>query len=428
MSDTDHAHGSVFGDGASALSRRGFLTGAGLGVAGVAGFAAMPPGDAHGDAIPNHIVPFDGPHQAGITTAAQDRMHFVSLDVLAGTTREDLQEMLRTWTAMARRMTQGLEAVEDGAVGGGQYAVAPDTGEALDLPAANLTITIGFGPSLFDERFGLAAAKPAELNDLPHFSGDMLNEAISRGDICLQACADDPQVAVHAVRVLIKEGTGKVAVRWSQLGFGRTSSTTQAQATPRNLFGFKDGTNNLKVEDENLVNEHVWVHAPGQWMDGGSYLITRRIRMLIENWDRQVLKDQEETFGRDKLEGAPLGRTHEFDELPLDEYVGTDGPVIPADAHARLAHHSENNGARMLRRGYNFIDGSDGFGHLDAGLFFIAFVADPDKDFIPVQSKLAKGDKMNEYVRYESSAIFACPGGVTGEKDYWGSKLFEQTA
>ncbi|APT84421.1 iron uptake transporter deferrochelatase/peroxidase subunit [Corynebacterium aquilae] len=410
------------------ISRRGFLAGAGLGVAGVAGFSVMPSGPSAQAHIPNHVVDFDGIHQAGITTAAQDRMHFVSFDVLDGTTRADLQDLFKTWTAMARRMTEGELATEDGAVGGGDFWVATDTGEAMDLPAANLTITIGFGPSLFDDRFGFASAKPAELNDLPHFSGDAIDEKISKGDICIQACADDPQVAVHAVRVLAKEGTGKVAVRWSQLGFGRTSSTTEAQKTPRNLFGFKDGTNNLRVEYTDLVDKHVWVHEPGDWMNNGSFLITRRIRMLIENWDRQVLKDQEETFGRDKLEGAPLGRSNEYDELPLDEYVGTDGPVIPNDAHARLAHHSENNGARMLRRGYNFVDGSDGFGHLNAGLFFIAFVASPERDFIPVQSKLSKGDKMNEYVRYESSAIFACPGGVEGPDDYWGKKLFEQTA
>ena len=150
--------------------------------------------------------------------------------------------------------------------------------------------------------------------------------------------------------------------------------------------------------------------------------------MLLKNWDRQVLADQEETFGRSKGSGAPLGRSDEFDELPLDEYHGTSGPVIPLTAHSHLASHQENQGARMLRRAYNFTDGIDDFGHLDAGLFFVSIVNSPEQRFIPIQSKLAKSDKMNEYVRYESSSIFACPPGTTGEDDWWGRTLFEATA
>lgn len=408
----------------SKISRRGFLTGAGLGAAGAAGAAFL-----SADHSPDHsdpVVPFHGEHQAGITTDAQDRMHFTAFDVVTDS-RDELIEMLKKWTYMARRMTRGEQAEPDGAVPANEFAVPTDTGEALDLSPAHLTVTIGFGPSLFDDRFGLSSAKPTELQDLPHFSGDVLIDGISHGDICVQACADDPQVAVHAVRMLAKVGSGVVVVRWSQLGFGRTASTSRKQVTPRNLFGFKDGTNNLKVEDTKLVDQHVWVSGTDSWFDGGTYLIARRIRMLIEIWDRQVLADQEATFGRTKGTGAPLGREDEFDELPLDEYHNTSGPVIPLTAHARLASPQENSDARMLRRGYNFIDGSDGFGHLNAGLFFIAFVSSPNDFFIPIQSKLSKNDEMNEYVRYESSAIFACPPGLRDENDWWGRSLFEAT-
>ena len=412
----------------SSISRRGFITGAGLGVASVAGAAGMSffQRDKESGEASDAVVPFDGEHQAGIVTNAQDRMHFVAFDVITRN-RDELAELLQQWTTMARRMTRGEQAVPNGAVPSNEHAVPSDTGEALDLSAAHLTITVGFGPSLFDDRFGLSSARPAQLNNLPHFSGDVVDDAISHGDLCIQACADDPQVAVHAVRMLAKAGSGIVLVRWSQLGFGRTASTSREQVTPRNLFGFKDGTNNLKAEDDDLINQHVWVREPGNWFNGGTYLIARRIRMLIENWDRQVLADQEETFGRVKGTGAPLGREDEFDELPLDEYHNTEGPVIPETAHARLASHQENSGARMLRRGYNFIDGTDGFGHLNAGLFFIAFVASPEDDFIPIQSKLSRRDKMNEYVRYESSAIFACPPGIESDDDWWGRGLFEVT-
>jgi deferrochelatase/peroxidase EfeB len=235
-------------------------------------------------------------------------------------------------------------------------------------------------------------------------------------------------VAVHAVRNLVRLGFGVVAVRWSQLGFGRTSSTSTAQATPRNMFGFKDGTNNLKAEDPAGLAEHVWVaqgdeQGSGDWMVGGSYLVARRIRMHIEVWDRTTLQEQEDIIGRDKKEGAPLGQAKEFD-APDFSKKGPDGqPAIPVDAHVKLAHESQLGGIRILRRGYNFTDGSDGVGHLDAGLFFLAFMRDPGKQFVPMQRALASKDGLNEYIEHNGSAVFACPPG-TRPGEFWGQSLF----
>jgi deferrochelatase/peroxidase EfeB len=369
-------------------------------------------------------VPFHGEHQAGVVTPAQDRMHFVSLDVTTSK-RAELIELLCEWTEAARRMTAGGEAAEDGAVGGSPQEPPGDTGEALDLPASALTLTVGFGGSLFDDRFGLARARPAALADLPRFPRDDLDPARCGGDLCIQACANDPQVAVHAVRNLVRIGFGSVAVRWSQLGFGRTSSTSKAQTTPRNLFGFKDGTKNLKAEDPVALREHVWVQ-PGDgpdWMAGGSYLVARRIRMHIEIWDRTPLAEQETIVGRTKGSGAPLGQLAEFD--PPDLHVrGAGGePVIPADAHIRLASPESLDGVRILRRGYNFVDGSDGQGHLDAGLFFVCFARDPHRQFVPMQHALSSKDSMMEYLEHNGSALFACPPGVQ-PGGFWGDTLF----
>lgn len=377
----------------------------------------------------SEVVPFRGANQAGIVTAAQDRMHFVAFDVITDS-RDELVAMLKKWTEMAARMTAGEEAAEDGAIGAGEYKPPTDTGEALDLHASKLTLTIGFGPSLFEangkDRFGIADKKPAALVDLPKFTGDALEPARSGGDIAIQACADDPQVAVHAVRNLARVGFGVVAVRWSQLGFGRTSSTSTSQTTPRNLFGFKDGTRNIKAEDPSALSEFVWVDQQDDqaWMAGGSYLVARRIRMLIEPWDRTTLHEQERVFGRTKGSGAPLGRKDEFDDLQLDAKGAGGKPVIDKDAHVRLASAEELNGIQILRRGYNFTDGTDGFGHLDAGLFFIAYCRDPQKQFVPMQQNLARNDALNEYIKHVGSAVFAVPPGV-GEGDYWGSTLFE---
>jgi len=217
-----------------------------------------------------------------------------------------------------------------------------------------------------------------------------------------------------------------VSVRWSQLGFGRTSSTSTSQATPRNLFGFKDGTANLKAEEADLLKQHLWVQ-PGDgpdWMAGGSYAVTRKIRMMIETWDRTSLGEQETIIGRTKGEGAALGQAKEFDEIDLVSKNGAGDPLIPVDAHVRLAHPDTNSGAHLLRRGYNFVDGSDGLGRLNAGLFFIAYQRDPRTHFVPIQTSLARSDAMNEYTRHVSSALWACPPGVSGPDDFWGRALF----
>ncbi|SNS46935.1 iron uptake transporter deferrochelatase/peroxidase subunit [Rhodococcoides kyotonense] len=403
------------------FSRRQLFGAAGAGAAvvgagAVGAFAVADSGDA-----PSDIVDFRGDHQAGIVTPAQDRMHFVAFDITTDS-RDEFVALLREWTEMAERLTRGEETFEGGAVGAGEYKPPSDTGEALGLSASSLTLTIGFGPGLFS-RFGLEGSRPASLADLQHFPGDNLDPLRSGGDLCIQACADDPQVAVHAIRNLARVGFGTVSVKWSQLGFGRTSSTSTTQATPRNLFGFKDGTANLKAEEPGLLDDFVWVGDGDQdWMRGGSFLVARRIRMLIESWDRTVLNEQERVIGRSKGSGAPLGLQDEFDDLDLDS-KGPHGFLIDEDAHVRLASKEELGGIQILRRGYNFTDGSDGFGHLDAGLFFIAYCRDPLTQFVPMQLALARKDAMNEYIQHVGSAVFACPPGL-GESEYWGSTLF----
>ncbi|MFI6759034.1 iron uptake transporter deferrochelatase/peroxidase subunit [Micromonospora sp. NPDC050417] len=420
------------------LSRRRAIGIAGAGVAG-AGIAGMTGATLRGafdpplpaGASPSAAVDFHGEHQAGITTEVPDRLHFVAFDVVTKD-RARLVELLKDWTAAAARMTAGQDAGVIGAVNGSPEAPPDDTGEALSLPPSGLTLTVGFGPSLFRDadgrdRFGLADRRPAALADLPRFPGEALRPEISGGDLCVQACANDPQVAVHAIRNLARIGMGVVSVRWSQLGFGRTSSTSRDQATPRNLFGFKDGTANLKIEDTALLREQLWAQ-PGdgpEWMTGGAYLVTRKIRMIIETWDRTSLGEQEELVGRTKGSGAPLGQHDEFD--PIDfKATGPDGrPRITETAHVRLAHPDQNNGARLLRRGYNYVDGSDGLGRLDAGLFFIAYQRDPRRQFVPIQTELARHDGLNEYLRHVSSGLFACPPGVREPGDFWGRALFD---
>ena len=419
------------------VSRRGLLGGgaaaAGMAGAYVAGRATVVDPESAvvlSDGVATSY-PFRAEHQAGIVTPAQDRLHFAAFDVTTES-RNELVALLQAWTEAAERMTQGDPAGPVGPTEGAADLPPDDTGEAIGLPASGLTITFGFGPGLFvdadgHDRFGLADRRPAALEELPHFPGDNLDEFRSYGDLCVQACADDPQVAVHAIRNLARIGFGTVAVRWSQLGFGRTSTTSTSQSTPRNLFGFKDGTANVKAEETEALDDFVWVQDGdsidgGDWLAGGSYLVARRINMTIEVWDRQPLADQEGFIGRTKASGAPLSGGEEFTE-PDFAMPGHEGPVIPVDAHVRVVHPEKNDGARMLRRGYNFVDGSDALGGLDAGLFFIAFVRDPDRQFIPIQNRMAKDDALVEYLKFTSSAIFAVPPGV-GPGEYVGQALF----
>lgn len=421
------------------VSRRKLLGAAGLAALTAGGVAAYSTADRDdpteaASAQPDPLalpVAFEGEHQAGIVTPAQDRMYFVALDVTTDD-RDELIGLLKDWTDAARRMTQGNDVGELGAVGGPPLSPPEDTGEALGLPPSNLTLTIGFGRSLFvntdgKTRFGLDGQLPDRLIEMPSFSGDRLRPEISDGDIAIQACANDPQVAVHAVRNLVRIAFGRASVKYSQMGFGRTSSTSTAQVTPRNLLGFKDGTANIKAEETSTVDEFVWV-ADGDgpdWLVGGSYLVARKIDMRIETWDRESLEGQEVIIGRAKGSGGPLSGGDEFDEIDFSAQNEDGEPAIAEKSHVRLAHPDFNDGAQILRRGYNFVDGSNGLGQLSAGLFFIAYQRDPESQFVRIQRSLAgsTNDLLNEYIVHIGSGLWACPPGV-GPDGYWGDTLF----
>lgn len=404
------------------ITRRGLIgagAAGGIALAAGGGFALGKAQAAENPAAGS--IDFYGEHQAGITTPAQERLHFAAFD-LTTTSVADLRELMQAWTVAAARMTRGEPA---GTENSDPLLPPDDTGEAAGLGAADLTITVGFGPSLFDGRFDLRGGRPDPLEPLPPLPGDELDPKISDGDICVQACANDPQVAFHAVHNLAKLAQGVAVMRWCQLGFGRTSRTGAEQGTPRNLMGFKDGTRNILENDAESLEEFVWVGPEGpDWMRGGSYLVSRRIRMLIEAWDRTFLQEQENVFGRTKDTGAPIGGDHEMDDIDLDA-TGPDGnPLIPVDAHIRLASPEVNRAERILRRGYSFTDGFDYTrGQLDAGLFFIAFQRDPREQFVPLQTRLGNNDRLNEYILHTSSGLFAVPAGIRDEGGYFGDGL-----
>ncbi len=401
-------------------TRRGLLAGAGA--AGVA--AALRPAAAAAAAAseraPAGAVAFHGRHQAGIATTTQEHLQFLALDVVSDA-RSDLSGLLAELSAAAARMVAGRP------VGALQTGSAPptDTGEAVGLGPARLTITFGFGPSVFAaRRFGLTARRPAPLVELPPFETDALEPDISGGDIAVQVCADDPQVAFHAVHDLIRLASPTAVPRWSLAGFGRALNS-RSGPTPRNLLGFKEGTGNIMNGDPEALGRFVWAGPPESpaWMAGGSYMVVRRIAIALSDWDSIPLVQQEATFGRHKLSGAPLGETDEF--APLDLAARSDGrPLIPADAHVRLASAQYNGGEQILRRGYSFSGAvAARGGPLPAGQLFICFGRDPRRQFIPIQRRLAAADALGEHIQHIGSAIFACPPGAR-RGSYVGARLF----
>lgn len=394
------------------VSRRGLLFGAGglvvgaaVGATAGAGIRGVIDGGTGSDQVDlGASHPFYGPgHQAGIQTPPQQHTVYMAYDLVPGTTAVALQTLLARWSAAIAQLMQGktIGAVQPDR----PDAVAPDTGEAFDLSPAGLTVTVGLGPGVFDDRFGLASKKPKLLAELPALPSDQLQPGLTGGDLSLQACADDPQVAYHAIRDLSRIAKGVATTRWTVMGFGRASAGA-GQTTPRNLMGFKDGTRNLKSDDE--IAQHVWVTDDQPWARDGAYQVVRKIQMHIETWDTDKIGDQQTVFGRSKQEGAPLSGTREFD-TPDFSAVGADGTrAIDPTSHVSLAAFENNGGVRILRRGYNYTDGLNEYGMLDAGLLFICYMNDP-QSFIALQTKLGSSDRLNEYIAHIGSAIFFTP-------------------
>lgn len=356
---------------------------------------------------PNQYA-FYGEHQTGITTPAQKHIYFLVLDLDTQDIAK-VKSIFKNWTTYSNNLTQGknVKPYSENA-----FLPPNDTGEADSLSPQNLTLTFGVSPSFFS-KLGIEKFKPVELKDLPHFPRDQLQAEYTGGDICIQACADDPQVAFHAVRNLVRVARGEVRMRWSQMGFNSFID----ERTPRNLFGFKDGTANADTlkEQENTI----WVQDG--WLKGGSYLAVRRIKMFLETWDRTHLRSQEETFGRHRDSGAGLGHQHEFDALDLEKKDEKGNLVIPDISHTHLANKT---GLKILRRSFSYSSGIDDKGQFDAGLLFISFQQSPEQ-FIKIQNALGNIDKMNEYITHIGSGLFACFAGVKNENDYLGKALFD---
>ncbi|MFD9790806.1 iron uptake transporter deferrochelatase/peroxidase subunit [Streptomyces sp. NPDC059070] len=390
-------------------------TGVALGATGGALVHAAVGSDGSGStelsSVGSTEVAFHVKHQAGISTPPQACGHLIAFDLAPGAGRKEAAALLRRWSATAKALMAG----EPG---------PSDTGVALDAGPSSLTVTFGFGRTFFD-RTGLVAQRPVELDPLPDFSNDRLDPKRSGGDLWVQIGADDALVAFHALRAVQKDAGAAARVRWQMNGFNRTPGATEKPMTARNLMGQIDGTGNPKPADPDF-NKRIFVPDTGRpaWMANGSYAVVRRIRMLLDDWEKVPLTQQEQVIGRKKATGAPLSGGTETTPMGLDKF-GPDGKlVIPDNAHARISAPEQNGGAAMLRRAFSYHDGISADGVPDAGLLFVAWQADPLRGFVPVQRKLDRGDALSAFIRHESSGLFAVPGGPRAG-EYVGQLLLE---
>ncbi|RSS43690.1 iron uptake transporter deferrochelatase/peroxidase subunit [Streptomyces sp. WAC08241] len=432
MSESDNSERDKSETGVLEVSRRRLLGTVGAagavgliaGAAGGAGISAAVSGEGTGSAngaggaaalttVGSTEVMFHGKHQAGITTPLQARGHLVAFDLAPGAGRKEAIALMRRWSATAKVLMAG-------------EAPAQDTGVALDAGPSSLTLTFGFGRTFFD-RTGLTARRPAGLDPLPAFSSDALDPRRSEGDLWVQVGADDALVAFHALRAVQKDAGDAARVRWQMNGFNRSAGATARPMTSRNLMGQVDGSRNPKPSDPDF-DRRIFVPAGAagaeEWMAGGSYAVVRRIRMLLDDWEKLPLGEQEKVIGRRKSDGAPLTGGAETAALDLNKRGPDGGTVIPDNAHARISAPEQNGGAAMLRRPFSFHDGIGPDGTPDAGLLFICWQADPLRGFVPVQRKLDRGDALSPFVRHESSGLFAVPGG-SAEGEYVGQRLLE---
>jgi deferrochelatase/peroxidase EfeB len=420
------------------LNRRAFLTRLAMAasaspLASIARAATSPDAAKAAAAAPDAAgaEPFWGEHQGGITTPAQAQTFFAAFDLTAAK-RSNVVDLMRAWTEAAALMASGRPAAS---LDSDASQAPADSGEVLGLPPSRLTVTFGFGTGLFvkngKDRYGLAKRRPEALIDLPRFNGDQLVEGRTGGDLSVQACADDPQVAFHAIRQFARLAYGAAEIRWAQTGF---VPGYRSGETPRNLMGFKDGTMNPSVKDLNLMNKHIWVGEEGPvWMRGGSYMVIRPSRIALEHWDRMKLAFQEQVVGRQKYSGAPLGKKNESDALDLEANDGDGNPLIPESAHARLAAAQKNGGAQILRRAYSYNNGVSFTAErwppwhqgmeFDAGLLFQCYQRDPRAGFVKIFEEMSKFDTMNQFVTHVGSGLFACPGGAA-EGEFIGRRLF----
>lgn len=342
------------------------------------------------------VVDCFGEHQAGIELAPQALTTLAAFTLRPGLQREDLVRLMKVWSSDIARLTQGSPTLAD------------PVPELAELPAS-LTLTVGFGPGLFDLP-GLADKRPTWLAPLPAFKGDALQPARSGGDLLIQACADDPITVAHAITAMTTAAADFTQPAWSQSGFHRAAGMTAEGTIGRNMMGFVDGIINPALGSDDFSNV-VWNTGTPAWLRGGTGMVLRRFQVDTNGWTALSTHERELAVGRMADTGAPLTGGDQSSPADLDAVDEYGLSVIPSFAHVRLAAPAVE-GERVFRRSYNFDDGVVA-GRMDRGSLFIAYAADIERQFTPIQRRLADSDLMHKWLTATGSAVFAIPPGFS---------------
>jgi dye decolorizing peroxidase len=382
-----------------ALSATG-AAGALTAVTGVAAAEAYKQGFTEAEQIAQTAVVknqarWSGKHQGGIEAPAQAHANFIAYDIADGITKDDMLRWMVLLTDDITRLCSGKPALAD---------PEPD----LVLGAANLTITVGFGPSLF-KKLGLESQLPEGFKQIPAFKIDQLKPEFSDGDVLIQAGADDLQILSHVTRTLMRDSQSFGEVRWVQSGFTNAVGSTKPGTTQRNLMGQVDGTDNPEFGSDNFAKQ-VWIDAGPSWAVGGTTMLLRRIEMNLQTWDQLGRDQKEEVIGRHLDTGAPLGKKHERDAIDFDAKNENGMPLIAPFAHVRRAS-GQNLDERFFRRPFNYQVVDPETNQLRAGLLWTAYGRDLHKQYVPVQKRLDEFDLLNKWTTPIGSALFAMPRG-----------------
>jgi deferrochelatase/peroxidase EfeB len=414
--------------GRGELSRRHFLTAAAAGTAAFAAGCSTSEPDASDDSTtaadnpttrPPAYLDFEGAHQTGIAHPGNEHGILAAFTVTADD-RAELRDMFRLLTGEARHLMSGTPYEDRNPSFPPLYTGAVGN----PAPPADLSVVVSVGASLFDDRYGLADRKPRELVTMPFLANDRLDPQRSHGDVLLTITSAHEDIGLFALRQLMRINRGTMALRWMLDGYNRRTSAAPGEAGLRNLMGFVDGTANLDLTSDEVMDRYVWVASGDDepaWTAGGSYHVVRVIRMFVEFWDRTRLSEQEAIIGRRKDNGAPLDGRVETD-VP-DYAADPDGDATPLDAHIRLANPrtAETQDDLLLRKGLSFSRGFDRDGQLDQGLAFVSFQRRL-RQFLNVQSRLA-GEPLEEYILPEGGGFYFALPGVVGADDHLGRAL-----
>ena len=387
--------------GTTGLARRTLLTGAaGAGAGLTACSRAADPAASVAPTPANATVPFRGTRQAGVTTPPQSFAAWVGLRLAPDADRDACRRLLTVLTDDIERLMRGAAPLTD---------LEPE----LAAAPAGLTVTVGIGPGFYAAA-GIEARKPSWLAPLPRFPIDRLEDRWGQADVVLQVCADSPVAVAHAQRRLIVGAQPIVRTAWVQRGFREPLTKERAGMPFRNLFGQVDGT--VQPDAAGADEALIWLGStapPG--LANGTSMVIRRIAMKLDAWDRADRMARENAMGRRLTDGAPLtgGRASDLPDLLAKDSLGF--PVIDPASHVRRAMPPSPH-ERILRRPYSYDDVPAGGADSDSGLVFVSFQADPVRQFLPIQRRLAEADLLNIWTVPVGSGVYAVlPGAREGE-------------